>query len=81
MTTQLEQSGSASFYRTVFVVAALYDGILGVLFFALNGPIYRFFGIAFPENLTYLQMISAFVFVQGVGYCTSPVICSATSIS
>lgn len=68
MTTQLEQSGSASFYRTFFVVAALYDGILGLVFFALYGPIYRFFAIPLPENLTYLQMISAFVFVQGVGY-------------
>jgi hypothetical protein len=68
MTTQLEQSDATRFYRNFFLVAALYDGILGLLFFVLYGPIYRFFSIPLPENLTYLQMISAFVFVQGVGY-------------
>jgi hypothetical protein len=38
------------------------------LFFAFYAAIYRLFSIPLPENLTYLQMISAFVFVQGVGY-------------
>ena len=68
MTTRLEQSGSEHFYRRFFVIAALYDGILGGLFFAFYAPIYRVFNIPFPDNLTYLQMISAFVFVQGLGY-------------
>jgi hypothetical protein len=68
MTTHLEQSGSSKFYRTFFLVAAVYDGILGVLFFVFYAAIYRLFSIPLPENLTYLQMISAFVFVQGVGY-------------
>lgn len=68
MTTRLEQSGSEQFYRRFFVTAALYDGILGGLFFVFYAPIYRGFNIPLPENLTYLQMISAFVFVQGLGY-------------
>jgi hypothetical protein len=68
MKNQLEQSGSESFYRRMFVVAALYDAMLGVLFFAMHAPIYEFFAIPVPENVTYLRMISAFVFVQGVGY-------------
>jgi hypothetical protein len=68
MTTQLERSGSEGFYRRLFLVGALYDAILGLLFLAFYAPIYRFFSIPLPENLTYLYMISAFVFVQGVGY-------------
>ena len=68
MTTQLEQGGSIGFYRTFFVVAAAYDGILGALFFAFYAPIYQYFAIPVPENLVYLHMIAAFVFVQGLGY-------------
>lgn len=55
-------------YRTFFLVAALYDIILGAGFFFLYGPLFETLGIALPNNISYIHLTAAFVFVQGVGY-------------
>lgn len=55
-------------YRTFFLVAALYDIILGVGFFFLYGPLFETLSIALPNNISYIHLTAAFVFVQGVGY-------------
>jgi len=68
MTSQLEQGGSAGFYKTFFMVAAVYDAILGAVFLLLYAPVYQFLSISLPENPAYLHMIAGFVFVQGLGY-------------
>ncbi|MFN8635500.1 MAG: hypothetical protein U0893_16765 [Chloroflexota bacterium] len=54
--------------RTLFVVAALYDGILGVAFFFLYQPIFQLLGIPLPDNASYIHLSAGFIFVQGVGY-------------
>lgn len=55
-------------YRTFFLVAALYDIVLGAGFFFLYGPLFSTLGIALPNNISYIHLTAAFVFVQGVGY-------------
>jgi hypothetical protein len=55
-------------YKTFFLVAALYDIVLGAAFFFLYGPLWDALGIALPNNTAYIHLTAAFVFVQGVGY-------------
>ncbi|HEV2010289.1 MAG TPA: hypothetical protein VGS17_04600 [Candidatus Limnocylindria bacterium] len=55
-------------YRTFFVVAAVYDMVLGAAFFFLYGPLFSALGIALPNNISYIHLTAAFVFVQGLGY-------------
>lgn len=57
-----------STYRTFFLVAALYDLILGAVFFLLYGPMFTMLDIALPNNTSYIHLTAAFVFVQGLGY-------------
>jgi hypothetical protein len=56
------------FFRAVFLVAALYDGALGALFFLFHPAIYGALGIPSPGNASYIHLTAGFVFVQGVGY-------------
>jgi hypothetical protein len=55
-------------YRTFFLVAALYDLILGAVFFLGYGPMFELLGIALPNNISYIHLTASFVFVQGLGY-------------
>ena len=55
-------------WRAFFLVAALYDLILGAAFFVLYGPLFDMLGIALPNNISYIHLTAAFVFVQGLGY-------------
>ena len=54
--------------RTLFVVAAAYDLVLGIAFFFAYGPIFTTLAIPIPPNTSYIHITAAFVFVQGVGY-------------
>jgi hypothetical protein len=54
--------------RALFVVAAVYDIVLGIAFFFLYGPIFAVLAIPLPPNTSYIHITAAFVFVQGVGY-------------
>ncbi|MCZ6857443.1 MAG: hypothetical protein O7F70_05545 [Gemmatimonadetes bacterium] len=56
------------FFKTFFLVAALYDLILGAVFFLLYGPVYDFLDIALPNSTSYIHLMAGFVFVQGIGY-------------
>ena len=55
-------------YRTFFLVAALYDMILGAVFFFGYVQAFDLLGIALPNNTSYIHLTAAFVFVQGLGY-------------
>lgn len=55
-------------YRTFFLVAALYDLVLGAAFFFAHGPAFDLLGIDLPTNTSYIHLTAAFVFVQGLGY-------------
>lgn len=55
-------------WRTFFYVAALYDLVLGAAFFVAYGPIWELLGLELPNNISYIHLTAAFVFVQGLGY-------------
>lgn len=55
-------------YKTFFLVAALYDIVLGAAFFFLYDPLFSTLDIALPNNTSYIHLTAAFVFVQGIGY-------------
>lgn len=55
-------------WRTFFIVAAVYDLVLGAAFFLFYGPIWNTLGLELPNNTAYIHLTAAFVFVQGVGY-------------
>ena len=62
------ENNKDSFFRGLFLAAAVYDLILGVVFFIFYKPVYAFFNIALPDYPMYLQMAAAFVIAMGVGY-------------
>lgn len=70
MPTKLEMAGpgTLSFFKTFFLVAALYDVVLGAVFFFFYGPIFGLLNVVLPNNTSYLHLTAAFVFVQGIGY-------------
>jgi hypothetical protein len=55
-------------WRTFFLVAAIYDIVLGVAFFVFYGPLFSALGIELPNNTSYIHLTAAFVFTQGLGY-------------
>lgn len=55
-------------WRTFFLVAAIYDIVLGAAFFLLYGPLFSALGIELPNNTSYIHLTAAFVFTQGLGY-------------
>jgi hypothetical protein len=57
-----------TFFKSVFLVAALYDGALGAVFFFFYPVIFATLGMQFPTNTSYIHLTAAFVFVQGVSY-------------
>ncbi len=56
------------FYRGMFLVAAGYDFLLGIVFFLFYKGIYSVFSIELPNSPSYLHLSTAFVFVQGLLY-------------
>ena len=70
MATRLELAGPSAVnrYKTFFLIASLYDVILGIVFFFFFVPVFRGLNVPLPENTSYLHLSAGFVFVQGVGY-------------
>ena len=62
------ENGPGSGWRTFFLVAAIYDMLLGIGFFFLYDPLFSTLGIDLPNNTSYIHLTAAFVFVQGLGY-------------
>jgi hypothetical protein len=56
------------FYKTVFLVGAAYDMIIGAVFFLAWRPIFESLAIEPPGHVSYLHITTAYVFVQGLGY-------------
>jgi len=56
------------FFKSMFLIAALYDFVLGLVFFLFYGQIYSYLNIPIPAESMYLQMAAAFVIAMGVGY-------------
>lgn len=57
-----------SFFRIVFLIAAIYDASLGATFFFLYPAIFATLAMPLPNNTSYIHLTAAFVFVQGVSY-------------
>ena len=62
------ERGRDNFFRKLFLIAAIYDFVLGLLFFFFYKPVFSYFNIALPNSPMYLQMAAAFVIAMGVGY-------------
>ena len=58
------------FYRGLFLVGALYDFILGIVFIFFYGWAFSLLGISekLPEFTGYIALIGAFLFVIGIAY-------------
>jgi hypothetical protein len=54
--------------KKLFLVAALYDIILGIVFAVLFKPVYAAFGAALPNNDGYIQLLALLIFTFGVGF-------------
>lgn len=55
-------------FQIIFLVSAIYDLILGLLFFFFYESVYNYFDITLPTYPMYLQMAAAFVIAMGIGY-------------
>ena len=58
----------SSGWRTFFLVAALYDLILGAVFLVIGERILTAVGMVLPPHIAYIQLAAVFIFVQGLGY-------------
>jgi hypothetical protein len=65
---EASEPGKYRFFRGVFVTAALYNTLLGAIFFLFYRPLFDGLGIELPYNTSYIHLTAAFVFVQGAGY-------------
>ncbi|MFH1316837.1 MAG: hypothetical protein ABII01_04925 [Candidatus Woesearchaeota archaeon] len=55
-------------FKYLFLIAAIYDLVLGILFFLYYNQIFKLFDITRPIYPMYLQLSAAFVIAMGVGY-------------
>jgi len=67
MSTTVQRPVSSG-WRTFFLLAALYDLILGAAFLVASEPILTAIGMTLPPHIAYIQLAAVFVFVQGLGY-------------
>ena len=57
-----------NYYKWLFLIAAVYDIILGVAFLFFWKFVYDFLNISYPEQPAYISLSAAFVLVIGVAY-------------
>ena len=67
MSTTVDRPASSG-WRTFFLVAALYDMILGAVFVVASEPILKAIGMTLPPHIAYIQLAAVFIFVQGLSY-------------
>lgn len=67
MTTS-SASVTMSRFRLFFLVSAIYDMALGLAFFFLYEPLFKWIEMPLPPHVAYIQLSAVFVFVQGLGY-------------
>lgn len=54
--------------KRLFLIASLYDVILGLIFGLFFGAIYTAFGITAPNHAAYIQLPAFFIVIFGVGF-------------
>ncbi len=55
------------YYRGLFLVAAVYDSVLGIVFTLFPGPAFDLLDVTPPEG-GYIPLLGSFLFVIGVAY-------------
>lgn len=62
--------GREKYYRTVFLIAAVYDIVLGIIFTFFYEFAFELLGISYelPNYGAYLSLIGSFLFVIGIAY-------------
>jgi len=55
-----------TYYRSLYLVSALYDFILGISFLFFYEPIFRILGMNLPENPAYLTFCAAMIALFGI---------------
>jgi hypothetical protein len=53
-------------YRMAFLIGAIYDGLLGVLFLVASGPILQALRVDVPDNPVYLQLAAGLIALMGL---------------
>jgi hypothetical protein len=66
MNTSVDRQMSG--WRIFFLVAALYDMLLGVAFVVLGEQILSAIDMQLPPHIAYIQLAAVFIFVQGFSY-------------
>jgi hypothetical protein len=63
-------TGREKYYKTLFLIAAVYDIALGIIFTFFYRHAFEVIGIAhrLPQHGAYLSLIGVFLFVIGVAY-------------
>lgn len=61
-------SGLLARYRWFFLLAAVYDMALGLVFFVAYKPMLEWLGMTLPPHVSYIHLLAIFVFVQGASY-------------
>lgn len=54
--------------KTLFLIAALYDIILGLVFGLLYKTVYTTFETELPNHAGYIQLAAAYIFTFGIGF-------------
>ena len=54
--------------KTLFIISALYDFILGIIFLIGFKQIYNYFNITLPNHDGYVQFAAALVTIFGIGF-------------
>jgi hypothetical protein len=55
-------------YRVVLLLAAIYEGLLGLAFPFFSGPIFRALGIEFAADPVYVQLAAGLIAIMGLGF-------------
>lgn len=66
--SQVASPVNPGFWKTFFLIAALYDVVLGAGFFVFYSPLFHALGITLPNNSSYIEITTAYIFVQGLSY-------------
>ena len=70
MSSALERMRASDWpgWRPFFLIAGLYDVLLGLAFFVFGEEILEWVGMELPPHIAYIQLAAVFIFVQGVSY-------------
>jgi hypothetical protein len=54
--------------KAIFLISALYDILLGIVFGIFYKAIYQNFGVELPNHSAYIQLSALYIFIFGIGF-------------